>query len=62
MYSITTMKEFKQFLKDVDSADYWSDFEPKEWESACDFAGLSYYDYDDPDCLFDDLQKVVASN
>ena len=60
--NITRMEEFKQFLKDVDSTDQWNDFEPEEWKSACDFAGLNYHDYDDPDFLFDDLQKFAESN
>ena len=60
--NITRMEEFKQFLKDVDSTDYWNDFEPEEWKSACDFAGLNYHNYDDPDFLFDDLQKFAESN
>lgn len=59
--NITTMEQFKEFLKDVDSADYWNDFEVEEWESACDFAGLKYHDYDDPDALFADLQKFQES-
>ena len=57
--NITTMEKFKEFLKDVDSADSWNDFETEEWESACDFAGLNYHDYDDPDSLFDDLEKFI---
>ena len=60
--NITTMEEFKQFLKDVDSTDYWNDFEPEEWSSACVFAGPNYHDYDDPDFLFDDLQKFAENN
>ena len=56
------MKELKEFVKDVDSADYWSDFETEEWESACEFAGLNYHDYDDPDFLFTDLKKFAENN
>ena len=57
---IVTIEQFKAFLKDVDAADYWNDFEAEEWESACDFAGLNYHDYDDPDSLFDDLQEFMV--
>ena len=60
--NITTGEQFKNFLMDVDAAAYWSDFEPEEWESACNFAGLNYHDYDDPDVLFSDLQKFVENN
>lgn len=57
--NITTMEQFKNFLKDVDAAETWDAFETEEWESACDFAGLNYHDYDDPDALFDDLRKFA---
>lgn len=60
--NIVTMKEFKAFLKDVDSADFWDAFETEEWESACEFAGVNYHDYDDPDSLFSDLQKFAENN
>ena len=53
--NITTMEQFKNFLKDVDAAETWDTFESEEWESACEFAGLNYHDYDDPDLLFSDL-------
>ena len=59
--NISTMEEFKEFLKDVDAADYWNDFEPEEWKSACDFVGLNYHDYDDPDALFDGLKKFAEN-
>lgn len=60
--NIVSMEELKAFLKDVDSADFWDAFETEEWESACDFAGLDYHDYDDPDSLFSDLQKFAENN
>ena len=60
--NITTTEQLKEFLKDVDVANYWSDFEVEEWESACEFAGLNYHDYDDPDSLFSDLQKFAENN
>lgn len=56
---IVTIEQFKAFLKDVESADYWNDFETEEWESACEFAGLHYNTYEDPDTLFDDLQNFA---
>ena len=60
--NITTMEQFKNFLKDVDVAGTWDAFEPEEWVSACEFAGLNYHDYDDPDVLFSDLQKFAENN
>ena len=60
--NIVTMEEFKAFLKAVDAADWWDDFSVEEWESACDFAGLKYHDYNDPDLLFTDLQKFAENN
>ena len=50
---------YREFLKDVDSADYWNDFEVEEWESACEFAGLNYRSYDDPDFLFNDVKHFI---
>lgn len=58
--NITTMEQFNGFLKDAGSADSWNDFETEEWESACEFAGLNYRDYNDPDYLFTDLQKFMV--
>lgn len=60
--NIATMEQFKEFLKDVNDADYWNVFEPEEYKSACEFAGLNYSDYDDPDLLFADLQKFEKEN
>lgn len=60
--NITTMEQLKEFLKDVEVADHWNDFEVEEWESACDFAGLNYHVYDDPDLLFADLQNFAENN
>ena len=57
--NITTMEQFKNFLKDVDAAETWNIFEAEEWESACEFAGLNYHDYDDPDLLLADLQTIL---
>ena len=60
--NIATMEQFKEFLKDVNDADCWNVFEPEEYRSACDFAGLNYSDYDDPDLLFSDLRKFEKEN
>ena len=60
--NITTMEQFKEFLKDFDSADSWNDFDYEEYKSACDFAGLDYHDYDNLDFLINDLQKFAENN
>ena len=60
--NITTMKQFEDFLYTVDHADFWSVLEPEEYKSACDFAGLNYSDYKDPDSLFTDLWKFKKEN
>ena len=57
--NISTLAEFKAFLKDVDAAEYWNDFEPEEWESACSFAGIDMSRYEDPEELFDALESFV---
>ena len=57
--SIVTKADFKEFMKRVDEASSWSDIEPEEYESACEYAGINYYDYSDPDALYDDLCKAL---
>lgn len=58
--NITTIEKFNEFLKDVESAETWDAFESEEYESACEFAGLHYNTYDDPNFLFADLQKFMV--
>jgi len=60
--NIATIEQFRDFLKDVNDADYWSVFEPEEYKSACRFAGLNYSDYKDLDSLFADLRKFEKEN
>ncbi len=50
-----TSDEFKKFMEKADAADSWDAMEPYEWEAACEYAGLNYHDYDDPDKLWEDL-------
>lgn len=59
--NITTEEEFKKFMAEAGAADYWDAMEPEEWKSACDYAGISYDDYDDPDCLWSDLSAVLET-
>lgn len=60
--NITTMEQFKNFLKDAEAAETWDAFESEEWGCACEFAGLNYHDYYDPDVLFAGLQKFAENN
>ena len=57
--NISTLAELKAFLKDIDAAQYWSDFEPEEWESACSFAGIDISNYEDPEDIFNDLYSFA---
>lgn len=52
---ISTMEELKEFLEAVDAAETWDMFEPEEYKSACEYVGLEYDSYEDPDRLFEDL-------
>ena len=57
--NISTLAELKAFLKDVDAVQYWNDFEPEEWESACNFAGIDMTRYEDPEDIFNDLYSFA---
>ena len=50
-------KEFDKFMEDMEKEDTWDAAEPEQWEEACDYAGLDYADYDDPDEMWRDLCK-----
>lgn len=51
-------KEFNQMMETAESQDMWDDTEPEQWEEMCDFAGINYGDYDDPDEMWKDLCKA----
>lgn len=57
---ITTRKEFLDFLDRADKAVLWCDIEAEDWEDACQFAGLCYEDFDDPDWLFEALTLAAS--
>ena len=57
--NISTKEEFKAFMLDADAADMWDEMDPGEWKSACEYAGIDYNDYDDPDKLWLDLEKKL---
>lgn len=59
---ITTKEEYKEFLQRVEEAVAWDVIEPEEYEDACEYVGINYTDYDDPDELFKDLKKALRGN
>lgn len=56
------MAEFKETMKEIEKSEYWNDFDVKVYEDLCDFAGLDYHKYDDPDKMFDDLVDFARSH
>lgn len=56
---IASDEEFKEFMEEADKADYWDAMEPEEWSSACEYVGLDYRAYDDPDALWRDLEAKL---
>ena len=55
---ITTQKEFNEFMETAEKQEMWNDTEVEEWKAACDFAGIDYDNYDDPDEMWRDLCKA----
>lgn len=51
--------EFIEFMKRMEAADMWDAAEPEDWSKACEYAGINYSDYDDPDMMWRDLCKVL---
>lgn len=56
--NITTQDEFNEFMATATNQEYWDDMEPEEWEAACEFAGIDYHDYEDPDKMWWDLCRA----
>lgn len=59
MTGISTKEEFQKFMEIADGLDNWDCFEPEEWTAACEYAGLNYEEYDDPDRLWNDLKDKL---
>lgn len=59
---MTTWKEFKEVMKEVEKAECWNDFDAEVYEGLCKFAGLDYHKYDDPDRMWDDLVAFARSH
>lgn len=47
--------DLENFLEKAQMSPSWDCFDEEEWRSACDYCGLDYDSYEDPDRLFDDL-------
>ena len=56
--TITTQEEFNEFMEEAEQQELWTDTEIEDWKAACKFAGINYYDYDDPDTMWNDLCKA----
>lgn len=65
--SITTQDDFNEFMATVANQKFWDDedfgtyfelMEPEEWAAACEFAGINYHDYTDPDKMWWDLCRA----
>lgn len=55
-------KEYHEdFIKEVDSAEFWSDIEVDEYVSHLEDLGLDYHKYDDPDMMWVDYLKAVEA-
>lgn len=56
--TITMQEEFNEFMEKAEQQEFWNDTEVEDWKAACEFAGINYYDYDDPDTMWNDLCKA----
>ena len=45
-------------MEKAEKHEMWNDTEIEDWKAACDFAGIDYDDYDDPDEMWRDLCKA----
>ena len=55
------LQEFKETMQEIEKSEYWNDFDPEVYEDLCEFAGLDYHKYDDPDKMWDDLVEFSKS-
>ena len=55
------LQEFQETMEKVEKAEYWNDFDVKTYEDLCEFAGLDYHTYDDPDAMWNDLCDFARS-
>ena len=55
-------EEFKNTMEEIEKSEYWNDFDVEVYEQLCEFAGLDYHKYDDPDKMWDDLVAFARSH
>ena len=56
---IMTREDLLETIEVIDKAAAWDSIEPKVYIKVCEALGLDYYDYDDPDKLFNDIKKAA---
>lgn len=54
-------EEYKETMQKIEKSEYWNDFDPEVYEGLCEFAGLDYHKYDDPDKMWNDLVEFSKS-
>lgn len=53
------MEYHNEFIELVEKEDFWSNIEPEEYISHLEEFNLDYYNYDDPDLMWEDYVKKV---
>ena len=62
MHRIMDFDARAELIERIDEAENWDDIDTEEYESLCANLGLDYYDYDDPDKLFEDIVEAQAKS
>ncbi len=62
MHRIMDFDARAELIERIDEAENWDDIDTEEYESLCANLGLDYYDYDDPDKLFEDIIEAQAKS
>ena len=47
------------FIKRVENANTWDEIEPEEYIKELEIVGLNYYDYDDPDVMWEEYLNAI---
>lgn len=55
------LEEYKETMQKIKKSECWNDFDPEAYEGLCEFAGLDYHSYDDPDKMWNDLVEFSKS-
>lgn len=51
--------EMNEFIKRVEDANAWDEIEPEEYIKELEIVGLNYYDYDDPDVMWEEYLNAI---